>query len=218
MTVDADQIEFSRKSQLLVDEFFEELPNFKGEEWVEARAERSLNNYRSRLAISPHALRHEEASAEHASSFMEALWTLAIPSSTELDKNKLRHAIFLELKDHTRNQWQTNDFHDLAQLQPQLISKDLAFSPAPADRKPTVGGSKTSSNSIRVVSLGRMHATMWVGLVFFALFWGIVAGAAFFAGAGATPSVATFGVLGTVALSVTLYMLSVQNALRKYGK
>lgn len=68
----------------------------------------------------------------------------------------------------------------------------------------------------RVVSIGKMHAMFWFALVIGGISWGVVAGASLFAGVGLSPTVAVFGVLGTVALSATVFALSLQNVARRH--
>lgn len=67
---------------------------------------------------------------------------------------------------------------------------------------------KSSRTKAKVVSIGPAHSRMWLFLVLLALLIGVLAGASFFGAVGLSAAVALYGVIATVGLSVTLYMLS----------
>lgn len=204
MSISFDRVASSRRSDSRVDDFLEDLPHFK-EERAEALAELMLSNFQADEKSSP------EPHTEWAR--YESLWWL---NGTQTTSTRWQNSVVLDFKKSDFREglkmWEKLDRNYTPD---QVQGEHVATRPReerPTDEKPY------TDQAVRVVSLGKMHAVMWTGLVLFALIWGVAAGAAFFAGAGVTPSVATFGVLGTVALAATLFVVSVQDALHRHGR
>lgn len=207
MSVDFDRLTYGRRSRSTIENFLQELPH-AADARADAIAERTVSIYVSHAASEtiPSAAASAEDYLLHSSnrrlSISPDAWWKEIQPLAEAGEEK--------------RSW------DVAEL--RRIRNFLAHANLDSPRfssRPLTGGTEPrrgSVQAVRVVSLARMHAVMWVALVLFALFWGVVAGAAFFAGVGLSPSVATFGVLGTVALSATLFTLSIQDATRKHGR
>ena len=62
-------------------------------------------------------------------------------------------------------------------------------------------------------TLEKSRIATWVFLVLWSMGWGVAAGASFFGGQGVTHSVALFGILGNIALVVTLIAIHKEHPL-----
>jgi uncharacterized membrane protein len=61
--------------------------------------------------------------------------------------------------------------------------------------------------------LEKSRVATWVLLVLFSMGWGVAAGASFFGGQGVSHSVALFGILGNIALVVTVIAMHKEHPL-----
>jgi hypothetical protein len=196
MSVDFDRTAAVKRSKHDLDEFLDYVPRVV-EERAEVLAEQDLNRFRVGL----------------------------VPGRDVIGDDSLRTSLrvfWLDAEKHLKPNQGLKQSNTYARELSRVLSYEWAE--ALPDQNGLVGKPRKKEDAsmkqepygravveTRVVSLGKMHAMFWLALVLTGIFWGVAAGASIFAGVGLSSTVATFGVLGTIALSATAFALSLQN-------